>query len=62
VTLDAVLATIVASGQARFNKTQMLIEKKLITILIYQMQLNRLLTALEKTCAMPPTTWAVWIC
>jgi hypothetical protein len=61
LTTDAVLATIVAGGQAQIQLNKEVDEHILTSTLIYWIQLNSSTAALDNTCARPPAHQAVWI-
>jgi hypothetical protein len=60
MTMDAVLATIFAGGQALIQLNMRSIKNILIFTLIQQIKQNPLTAASEKTCARPPAPRAAW--
>ena len=60
-TMDAVSATIVAGGRARFQKNIEVNRNNLISTLIYGIKQNPSMAATEKACARPPTPQAAWV-
>jgi hypothetical protein len=58
--MDAVLATIVAGGQARIYLKIEVDTNILSSTLIYRIKQIASTVAMEQTCARPPNAWAVW--
>jgi hypothetical protein len=60
MTRDAVSATIVAGGRARFQENIEVNRNKLMSILIYGIKQNPSMAATEKVCPRSPTPQVAW--